>query len=368
MLEWLLALVKAVVLLAFLLVALVLAVWAERKILADMQSRVGPNRAGPWGILQTLADGLKLMTKEVVVPKETDRLLYYLAPLLAAVPAFLSFSVIPFGPPVRVVGREVSLQLADPPVGVLLVVAVGSVAIYGVILAGWASGSNYPLLGSLRAGAQLISYELAMTLALASVLVYAGSLRVSEIVEAQAGIWFFLPQLPAFLIFLVASLAEASRPPFDLPEAESELVAGYHTEYSGAPFMLFYLAEYLHALSASAVGVTLFFGGWRGPMLPVARPVWGPFWFLAKVVLFVFVFIWLRASLPRFRYDQLMRIGWKILLPFSMGWLLLSSALVALPIPRVLLFRAGLVGLVVLALIWLLSPLFTRARRTGEGG
>ena len=311
LLDWLLLLGRVVVVFAALLVSVMLVIWIERKVVADMQTRLGPKRAGPFGILITLADGIKLFFKEGIRPSRADRWVYPMAPVASLVPAFLAFSVIPFGRPVELFGREVPLQLADLNVGVLFFLAMGSLAVYGVVLAGWASGSSYPLLGGVRSTAQMISYEVGMGLGLVAVLMYTGTMQTSEIVARQDVIWNIIPQAPAFLLFMAAAMAETNRAPFDLPEAESELVAGYHTEYSGIKFAMFFLAEYLHMITIAGITVTLFLGGWRGPILP------GPVWFLLKLGILLFVFIWLRTTLPRLRYDQLMRFGWKVLLPVA---------------------------------------------------
>jgi NADH-quinone oxidoreductase subunit H len=320
--------IAAKVVVVFLLVNLLLAVvvWAERKIIADMQSRIGPNRAGPFGILQSIADGVKLLMKEDIRPTAADKLIYPLAPIISAVPAFLAFSVVPFGDKMKILGHEVVFQIADINVGLLFFLAMGSVAVYGVALAGWSSGSKYPLFGAVRSSAQMISYEIAMGLSVIPVVLYAGTLSTRGIVEAQKSGWYVLVLLPSFVIFLMAGVAETNRAPFDLPEAETELVAGYHTEYSGLKFMLFFMAEYLHIVTISAIAVTLFWGGWNGPHPHVLTPLWPVLWFLAKTAAFVFLFFWLRASLPRLRYDQLMNVGWKFLIPIGLVWIPLSAA------------------------------------------
>lgn len=324
--------IKVVVVFAGLLVATMLMVWFERKVVADFQDRVGPARAGKWGILQTLADGVKLFFKEDLLPEAADRRVFRLAPVLASVPAFLSFAVVPLGGTIRLFGRETRLQLADPPVGILFLLAMSGVAVYGVMLAGWASGSKYPLLGSVRASAQMISYEAAMGLSVVAVILTSGSLLTSEIVASQVGGRFgvanwnvFALGVVPFVVFFIASTAELNRPPFDLVEAEQELVGGFNTEYSSVRFALFFLAEFMNTVTMSAVVVTLFLGGpagWEvGPIGEVS-----PVWFFAKVVVFLFVHVWIRATLPRLRYDQLMDLGWKRLIPLSIGWLLLMAA------------------------------------------
>jgi NADH-quinone oxidoreductase subunit H len=333
---FLIVVAKAVVTLAFLLGAVVLMIWFERKLISDMQNRVGPNRAGPWGILQTLADAFKLFSKEDLLPARADRRIFRLAPYLSVVPAFLAFSIVPVGGFVTIVHHRTELQLADPPVGILFLLAVSSVAVYGIMLAGWSSGSKYPLLGSVRASAQMVSYEAAMGLSVAAVVLITGSLSTRDIVTDQHGhlAWiipnwnvFRLGFIP-FVIFLISGTAELNRPPFDLVEAEQELVGGYFTEYSSMRFGLFYLAEFMNTITMSAVIVTLFFGGPDGPWFGSARWLGGMVWFLAKTVVFLFSYVWLRATLPRFRYDQLMDLGWKRLIPLSLGWLLVLAAMI----------------------------------------
>jgi NADH-quinone oxidoreductase subunit H len=341
----------AKVVVVFLLLNLVLAfvVWAERKVLADMQSRIGPNRAGPWGILQAIADGIKLLLKEDIRPTTADRIVYTLAPMASAVPAFAAFSVVPFGDSITIGGREIILQLADINVGLLFFLAMGSLAVYGIALAGWSSGSKYPLIGAVRSTAQMISYEIAMGLSVVPVILYAGTLSTRGIVEAQADSWFIGAQIPSFIIFLLAGIAETNRPPFDLPEAETELVAGYHTEYSGIKFMMFFMAEYMHVVTISAIAVTLFWGGWHGPRIPILPAIWPVLWFLLKTGAFVFLFFWLRASLPRLRYDQLMNIGWKFLIPVGMLWIPISAAARIVDVRRWILFVGGaILGLIVI--------------------
>ena len=264
-LDWLLLILRVVVVFFALLISVLLYVWMERKVIADFQTRKGPMRAGPRGILVTLADGIKLFFKEGITPTNADRPVYAIAPVLAILPAFLAFAVIPFGMPVTLWGRTVPLQLADLDIGILWVLAMTSIGVYAVVLAGWSSGSNYPLLGSIRSTAQMVSYEVAMGLALVAVLLYSGHLRMTEIVAQQDTIWNVIPQFPAFVVFLICGLAETNRPPFDLAEAESELVAGFHTEYSGIKFAMFYLGEYVNTVTVAAIAVTLFLGGWRGP-------------------------------------------------------------------------------------------------------
>jgi NADH-quinone oxidoreductase subunit H len=334
---------RVVLVFVLLLVATIINIWAERKILADMQARIGPNRAGPFGILQTVADGLKLFFKESVTPRKVEYGMYMLAPFLAVLPAFLIFMLVPFGSPFTIGGNEVMLVGADLNIGLLFVLAMSSMAVYAVVLAGWSSGSKYPLLGGVRATAQAISYEAAMGLAMVAVVVYSatqgdgGTLSLVEIVERQAGTWAgfiprwnMFPQIAAFAIFLLAIVAETNRAPFDLVEAEQELVGGFHTEYSGMRFAMFFLAEYINIFSMSAIAATLFLGGWNGPTFEGAVPAFisailPTVWFLLKTYAVVFMFFWLRATLPRLRYDQLMTLGWKGLIPAALVWLMVSS-------------------------------------------
>jgi NADH-quinone oxidoreductase subunit H len=361
-LDWLLLIARVVVVFVALLITVMLVIWAERKVVADMQTRIGPNRAGPFGILITLADGIKLFFKEGIRPTGADRWLYPIAPILSLVPAILAFAVVPFGAEVVLFGREVPFQLTDLNVGILYFLAMGSLAVYGVVLAGWSSGSKYPLLGGIRSSAQMISYEVGLGLGVVAVMMYSGTLRMTEVVARQDTVWNILPQFPAFVIFAIAALAETNRPPFDLPEAETELVAGYHTEYSGIRFAMFFLAEYLHTITVSAVAVTLFFGGWRGPIFDVVSWLWPLVWFVLKVTVLVFVFIWIRATLPRFRYDRLMAFGWKVLIPGGLVWVLATAAIVVLPdvYGRDTFFRWAAIGAGVLLLLSIVAPVFSR--------
>lgn len=326
-----------------LLLVTVINVWAERKIVADMQSRIGPSRAGPWGILQTVADGLKLFFKESVVPRKVELGMYLLAPFLAVIPAFLIFMMVPWGKPFMIGDYEVALQGTDLNVGLLFVLAMSSLAVYAVVLAGWSSGSKYPLIGGVRATAQAISYEAAMGLAMVAVVVFTatqgdgGTLSLAEIVNRQGGTWAgfiprwnIFPQIVAFVIFLIAIVAETNRAPFDLVEAEQELVGGFHTEYSGMRFAMFFLAEYVNIFSMAAIATTLFLGGWNGPTFESVLPgfisgLLPTVWFLLKTYVIVFIFFWLRATLPRLRYDQLMSLGWKRLIPAALAWLVVST-------------------------------------------
>lgn len=324
---WWLVVAKSVAIFAFLVVTTLLVILAERKVLAWMQMRIGPNRVGPMGLLQSLADGVKLALKEGITPKGVDRPIYLLAPIIAVVAAIMAFAVIPFGPVVSIYGRDTPLQLTDLPVAVLYILAVASIGVYGIVLAGWSSGSTYPLLGGLRSTAQVISYEIAMALSFATVFLLSGTMSTSGIVAEQSSTWFIFLLLPSFLIYAVSMVGETNRAPFDLPEAEGELVGGFHTEYSSLRFAMFFLAEYINMVTVSALATTLFLGGWHAPwplsMWEGANSGWWPvLWFTIKVWMFLFVFIWLRATLPRLRYDQFMNLGWKILIPAALVWVM----------------------------------------------
>ncbi len=327
-------LIKVLGVFVFLLVMTLFSIVFERKVVGRMQNRIGPNRVGPWGTLQSLADGVKLAFKEEVIPLLADKPVYFLAPILSAIPAFLAFAVIPFGPTVSLFGHHTPLQLTDLPVGVLLVFACSSLGVYGIVLSGWASGSSYPLLGGLRSAAQMISYEVAMGLSIAAVFIYSGSMSTSQIVAGQDHRWYITsPLFVSFVIYSISIVGETNRAPFDLPEAESELVGGFHTEYSSFKFAMFFLAEYINMVTVSALATTLFLGGWHAPW-PIhelwhgANTGWWPIiWFVAKVVLFIFGFVWLRGTLPRMRYDQFMHLGWKVLIPINLIWLMAVAAL-----------------------------------------
>ncbi len=337
--QLLVVLIKVVVAFTGLLVSVILMVWFERKVIADMQNRIGPNRAGPFGLFQTVADGMKLILKEDLIPEKADRFVFKLAPFLMLVPAFVTFTIIPVAGNfssngdgvVTILGERTFMQVADPQIGILLFLAMSSIAVYGVMLAGWSSGSKYPLLGSVRATAQMVSYEAALGLSLAAVLLVAGSLSTHRIVLGQTGFeWnLWMTGLIPFVIFTIAGTAELNRPPFDLVEAEQEIVGGYHTEYSSFRFAMFFLAEFLNTVTMSAIIVTLFFGGPSGPDFGITGWVSDyvlPFvWFFAKVFVFLCMFVLFRATLPRLRYDQLMDLGWKILIPLSLGWFLVLT-------------------------------------------
>jgi NADH-quinone oxidoreductase subunit H len=357
---WWVIVIKVVLAFVILMVFTLFNIWFERRVVARMQHRIGPNVHGPFGLLQSLADGVKLMLKEDIIPKNVDKVVFILAPLIAAIPAFLAVAVIPFGPEVTVPFSDVTtpLQLTDLPVGVLYILAVTSVGIYGIVLAGWSSGSTYSLLGALRSSAQVISYEVAMGLSFVAVFLYAGSMSTSGIVDAQQDLWFVIILFPSFLIYTIAMVGETNRAPFDLPEAEGELVGGFHTEYSSIKFAFFFLAEYINMVTVSMLATTMFLGGWRAPW-PLSlweganENYWPVLWFLGKVLLFVFFFIWLRGTLPRLRYDQFMAFGWKRLIPVALVWILAVGAIRAFSlendngVPRRYLIIAAVVALVI---------------------
>jgi NADH-quinone oxidoreductase subunit H len=315
---------KVIVVFVLMLLSVAYLTWLERKVISDIQVRLGPMRVGPHGLLQPIADGIKLMFKEDIIPQAADRTIYLLAPLLALIPAFISFAVIPFGDRLRLFGQTIDMVITDVNIGLLYLFGVASLGVYGIVLGGWASNNKYALLGGLRSAAQMISYELSMGLSVVGVLMLSQSLSLVKIVSAQSQVWFVLLQPVGFLIFLICAIAETNRAPFDLPEAETELVAGFHVEYSSMKFAMYFMAEYANMITVAALATTLFLGGWRGPVLP---PV---VWFLAKLYAIIFLFIWLRATLPRFRYDQLMRFGWKVLLPLALANIMVTAAFVAL--------------------------------------
>jgi NADH-quinone oxidoreductase subunit H len=319
----LIALVKSVVVLVALLLMVAYLTLMERVVIARLQVRVGPNRVGPFGLLQPIADGIKLLLKEDVIPAQADKFLYVLAPALSFGAAFATFAVIPFGDTVVLWGRRIPLGIADVNVGLLYVFAISSLGVYGIIFGAWASNSKYPLLGGLRASAQMLSYELCLVFSVVGVLMLSDSVSLSDVVAGQSKVWYVCLQPVGFLVFLMASFAEVNRLPFDLPEAENELVGGFHTEYSSMKFAMFFLGEYGSMITTSAMITTLYLGGWRGPFFP---PV---VWFLIKVVAFLFFFIWVRGTLPRFRYDQLMKFGWKVLLPVSLANILVTGLVLA---------------------------------------
>jgi NADH-quinone oxidoreductase subunit H len=365
---------KTLLVFVFLLVATMLMIWFERKVHADMTNRIGPNQAGPFGVLQSVADGIKVFFKEDLIPDRSDRFVFKLAPYLSVIPAFITFAVVPIGGAfgddkrgvVSLFGRDTRLQLADPPIGILLVLAMSSIAVYGVMLAGWSSGSKYPLLGSVRASAQMVSYEAALGLSVVAVVLVSGTLTTSGIVASQH-VWnwnIWATGAVPFFIFVIAATAELNRPPFDLVEAEQELVGGFHTEYSSVRFALFYLAEFMNTVTMSAIIVTLFLGGPNGPVLIGPDWIWGPIWFFAKLLIFLFMFVWFRATLPRFRYDQLMDLGWKALIPLALGWILLLVAVqVAADEDWNVFVVMGVSLVVMVAAYGLLAAAFRAARR-----
>ena len=373
-------LIKTVVTFVVVLVSVLFMVWFERKVIGDMQNRLGPMEAGPHGVLQSLADGIKLFFKEAFLPDRADKRVYRLAPYLAVVPAFLAFAIVPVGGVIHIAHRPTLVQLADPPIGILWLLCMSGVAVYGVMLAGWASGSKYPLLGSVRASAQMVSYEAALGLSVVAVVLVSGSLRTRAIVDQQrlAGIGHVLPNwniiqlaVVPFVIFLIAATAELNRPPFDLVEAESELVGGFNTEYSSIGFALFYLAEFMNTVTMSAIIVTLFLGGPSGPWYstaPVLNWLVPILYFVAKVFIFLFGYVWLRATLPRMRYDQLMDLGWKVLIPGALGWLLVIAAIRVSPTNNTTRvgYVAGALGVGLLAYLLLSRAIVVSRQRADD--
>ena len=364
-------LVKGLLIFVVCVLATLMSVWGERRLVARMQQRLGPNRVGPFGLIQSLADGVKLALKEDLIPKAADRIVFVIAPIISATTCFMSFAVIPLSGKVNLFGHETVMQLTDIPVGVLYVLAIASVGVYGIVLAGWSSGSTYPLLGGLRSSAQVISYEVAMGLSLVAVFIYSGSMSTGEIVAAQNQWWFCVTLFPSFVIYAISMVGETNRAPFDLAEAEGELVGGFHTEYSSLKFALFFLAEYVNIVAVSALATTLFLGGYHAlPGLGFTESWLGGWftviWFLVKVVFFFFIFVWLRGTLPRLRYDQFMKFGWKVLIPFSLLWILIVATLRVLsqqgaPRAVVLGFSFGVVLLVLAG-----SSLFESAKKRRE--
>jgi len=328
---WLIT-VKALLVFIVCVLLTLMSVWGERRLVGRMQQRPGPNRVGPFGLVQALADGVKLALKEDLIPAAADKIVFVIAPIISATTCFMSFAVIPITGPVTLFGHKTAMQLTDLPVGVLYVLAIASVGVYGIILAGWSSGSTYPLLGGLRSSAQVISYEIAMGLSLVAVFIYAGSMSTSDIVAAQTSWWYGIVLFPSFAIYAISMVGETNRAPFDLAEAEGELVGGFHTEYSSLKFALFFLAEYVNIIAVSALATTLFLGGYHAPPFLGFTENWlgGWFtalWFFSKVLVFFFVFVWLRGTLPRLRYDQFMQFGWKVLIPVSIMWILVVATL-----------------------------------------
>ena len=360
-------LVKALLVFVVCVVLTLMSVWGERRIVARMQQRLGPNRVGKFGLLQALADGIKLALKEDLIPAAADKFVFVIAPIISATACFMSFAVIPLTGKVSFFGHQTIMQLTDLPVGVLYILAIASVGVYGIVLAGWSSGSTYPLLGGLRSSAQVISYEVAMGLSLVAVFIYSGSMSTSEIVAAQHHYWFAIVLFPSFVIYSISMVGETNRAPFDLAEAEGELVGGFHTEYSSLKFALFFLAEYVNIVAVSALATTLFLGGYHAlPGLGFTEGWLGGwftlFWFFAKVISFFFVFVWLRGTLPRLRYDQFMKFGWKVLIPSSLAWIMILATLRQMSahnFPRMVIasFTVG-----VIIVIFLVLTLFDRAK------
>ncbi len=324
--EWV---IKSAILLLFGVTGFAYLTLYERRALARIQVRIGPNRAGPFGILQPVADGIKLIFNEELIPARADKLMFVLAPIITVLPALIIWAVIPWGGQVVIAGREINLYLADVNVGVLYLTAVAAIAVYGIVIAGWSSNNKYALLGGLRSSAQMVSYELALGLSFIGPIMLAGSMSLVDIVEAQKNVWFAGPQIIAFIIFLIAGLAEINRSPFDMPEAEQELTAGYHAEYSGMKFALFFMAEYIKMIAIAAIAATLFLGGYRLPFIELPAFL-GPVVLLVKIIILLFGMIWVRATFPRFRYDRLMAFGWKILLPVALANVFLTAVILVL--------------------------------------
>jgi len=367
---WLIA-VKGLIVFVICVLLTLMSVWGERRIVARMQMRLGPNRVGPFGLLQSLADGVKLALKEDLIPKAADRIVFVIAPVISATTCFMAFAVMPLTGKVHLFGHTTVMQLTDLPVGVLYVLAIASVGVYGIVLAGWSSGSTYPLLGGLRSSAQVISYEVAMGLSLVAVFIYAGSMSTSDIVAAQHKWWFAVVLFPSFIIYAISMVGETNRAPFDLAEAEGELVGGFHTEYSSLKFALFFLAEYVNIVAVSSLATTLFLGGYHAfPGLGFTENWLGGWfgivWFFAKVIGFFYLFVWLRGTLPRMRYDQFMKFGWKVLIPVSLVWIMVVSTLRVMsargePRSVIAAFTFGVVLLIMAA-----SSLYERSVRKGE--
>jgi len=367
---WLIA-VKGLIVFVLCVLLTLMSVWGERRIVARMQMRLGPNRVGPFGLLQSLADGVKLALKEDLIPKAADRIVFVIAPVISATTCFMAFAVMPLTGKVSLFGHQTVMQLTDLPVGVLYVLAIASVGVYGIVLAGWSSGSTYPLLGGLRSSAQVISYEVAMGLSLVAVFIYSGSMSTADIVAAQHKWWFAVVLFPSFVIYSISMVGETNRAPFDLAEAEGELVGGFHTEYSSLKFALFFLAEYVNIVAVSSLATTLFLGGYHAlPGLGFTENWLGGWfcmvWFFAKVIAFFYLFVWLRGTLPRMRYDQFMKFGWKVLIPFSLAWIMIVSTLRVMSqrgTSRAIIvaFTAGIV-----LLILLVSSLYESSKKRAE--
>ncbi|TRZ86568.1 MAG: NADH-quinone oxidoreductase subunit NuoH [Streptomycetaceae bacterium] len=371
---WLIA-VKGLLVFVLCVLLTLMSVWGERRIVARMQMRLGPNRVGPFGLVQALADGVKLALKEDLIPAAADKIVFVIAPIISTTACFMAFAVIPMSGPVTLFGHKTAMQLTDLPVGVLYVLAIASIGVYGIVLAGWSSGSTYPLLGGLRSSAQVISYEVAMGLSLVAVFIYSGSMSTSDIVAAQQKWWFAVVLFPSFVIYAISMVGETNRAPFDLAEAEGELVGGFHTEYSSLKFALFFLAEYVNIVAVSALATTLFLGGYHAlPGLGFTEQWLGGWftivWFFTKVIFFFFIFVWLRGTLPRMRYDQFMKFGWKVLIPVSLFWIMVVASLRVMSLhgaPRltVLAFSSGVV-LIVLGINIAFDSAKKRAREVPE--
>ena len=366
---------KAVIIFVICVVSTIMAVWGERRLVARMQMRLGPNRVGKFGVLQGLADGVKLALKEDLIPAAADKIVFIIAPIISATTCFMAFAVIPMTGEITLFGEKTSLQLTDISVGVLYILSIASIGVYGIVLAGWSSGSTYPLLGGLRSSAQVISYEIAMGLSLVAVFLYAGSMSTIDIVNSQSSWWFAVTLFPSFAIYTISMVGETNRAPFDLAEAEGELVGGFHTEYSSLKFALFFLSEYVNMIAVSALATTLFLGGYRAlPGLGFTEQWLGGwftlFWFLIKVLAFFFVFVWLRGTLPRLRYDQFMKFGWKVLIPFSLAWIMVVATLRVLSqqnAPRLLIFAfVFAVALVYLAVTSLVDRKQTQIKKAAK--
>ena len=353
---WWIIIIKTIAVFAFLMLTTLMMIWIERRVVARMQQRLGPNRVGPMGLLQSLADGIKLALKEDLVPTAAEKLVFIVAPIISVIPAFLAFAVIPFGPTVSIAGHHTNLQLTDLSVAVLFILATSSIGIYGIVLGGWSSGSTYPLLGGVRSSAQMVSYEVAMGLSFVGVFLYSGTLSTAGIVDAQTHRWTILVALPSFLIYAIAMVGETNRAPFDLPEAEGELVGGFHTEYTSLKFAMFMMAEYINMMTVSGLMTTMFLGGWRAPW-PIslwhgANLGWWPLlWFLIKFGIIMFIFIWLRGTLPRLRYDQFMKFGWKVLIPVNLAWILIEAAMKALDRTALFIWGGVILALVIVVLL-----------------
>ena len=367
---WLVAL-KGLLIFVFCVLMTLMAIWGERRVVARMQLRVGPNRVGPFGLVQGLADGVKLALKEDLIPKAADRIVFIIAPIISASTCFLAFAVIPMTGKVSFFGYETVMQLTDLPVGVLYILAAASVGVYGIVLAGWSSGSTYPLLGGLRSSAQVISYEIAMGLSFVAVFIYAGSMSTGDIVASQSQWWNAVVLFPSFVIYVISMVGETNRAPFDLAEAEGELVGGFHTEYSSLKFALFFLAEYVNIIAVSSLATTLFLGGPKAPPGLGFTEQWLGgwftfFWYLLKVLLFFFLFIWLRGTLPRLRYDQFMKFGWKVLIPVNVAWILVVATLRLMSkqgAPQYLI--GGFTGLVVIAVL-VATSFYDKSKKRAE--